>query len=225
MTILLFDIDGTLVRTGGAGKLAIESALVEEFSITLTATEVPYSGRTDRAICRDLLAGNGLEPSASNIDRLVEGYLARLPGALATRPGNILPGITEILEAVGRIDHIHVGLLTGNVRRGARHKLQHYGLWEHFHFGGFGDRHEQRDDVARAALAETEGRIGSVDPTRVWVIGDTPHDVSCARAIGANVVAVATGWHPVEELRATGADVVLPDLSDHTALLAHWHEG
>ncbi|MCZ2340266.1 MAG: haloacid dehalogenase-like hydrolase [Bacteroidales bacterium] len=224
-TVLLFDIDGTLVRTGGAGKLAIESALVEEFSVALTATEIPYSGRTDRAISRDLLVGNGVDPSSANIDRLIAGYLTRLPSALIRQPGHVLPGVCELLDVVQQIGHFRVGLLTGNVRQGAQHKLQHYGLWEHFHFGGFGDTHENRNDVARAALMETEATMGPVDPACVWVIGDTPHDVQCARAIGAKVVAVATGWHPVDELQATGADVVLADLSDHAALLAHWHAG
>lgn len=222
MTILLFDIDGTLVRTGGAGKAAIEAALVEEFAVTLAAEEVPYSGRTDRAISKDLLIGHEVEPTDANIDRLIEGYLARLPAALTAVPGRVLPGIEEILTAVARIEHIRIGLLTGNVRRGAQHKLGHYGLWEHFAFGGFGDRHEERDDVARAALAEAKDHLGPVNPADVWVIGDTPLDVKCARAIGARAVAVATGWHPIEELHDTGADVVLRDLSDHTELMARW---
>ena len=194
MTVLLFDIDGTLVRTGGAGKTAIEAALVEDFGVVLQAEEVPYSGRTDRAISTDLLVGHGLDPTDANIDRLIDRYIARLPAALNAVPGQVLPGIEEILSVVANIGHIRVGLLTGNVRRGAERKLGHFGLWDKFAFGGFGDHSTDRDDVARAALADARAYCGDVTPADVWVIGDTPLDVSCARAIGANVVAVATGW-------------------------------
>src|SRR5207248_2087626 len=107
------------------------------------------------------------------------------------------------------------GLLTGNTRAGAQRKLAHFGLWDYFPFGGFGDDHLDRDDVARMALAEAESHLGAaVDPASVWVIGDTPLDVRCAKAVGANAVAVATGWHALEELHATGADLVLEHLAD-----------
>lgn len=223
MPVILFDIDGTLVRTGGAGKAAMEAALMEDFGVALAAEEVPYSGRTDRAIGRDLLAAHGIDPTPENQHLLHEGYLARLPAALQKVEGRICPGIEKILEALHPRDEVVLGLLTGNVRRGAAHKLGHFGLWDYFAVGGFGDEHFDRDDVARSALAAVEVHLGRrVDPADVWVIGDTPLDVRCARAIGAKAVAVATGWHPLDELHATGADYVLADLGDHAELLAVW---
>jgi phosphoglycolate phosphatase-like HAD superfamily hydrolase len=213
--LILFDIDGTLVRTGGAGKAAMEAALCEEFGVTLGAEEVPYSGRTDRAIGRDLLAGHGLPVTPANLDKLVGGYLARLPGRLAAVPGEVCPGVRELLARLTR-PGVRLGLLTGNVRRGAELKLAHFDLWRHFPGGGFGDAHEDRDDVARAAVAE----LGTA--AEAWVVGDTPLDVKCARAIGAKVIAVATGWHPLAELEACGPDLALPDLGDFARLPAGW---
>ncbi|MEO2090012.1 MAG: HAD hydrolase-like protein, partial [Gemmataceae bacterium] len=114
-------------------------------------------------------------------------------------------------------------LLTGNVRRGAAAKLGHFGLWDYFPLGGFGDDHFERDDVARSALAEVQRYTGrSVNPSDVWVIGDTPLYVQCARAIGAKAVAVATGWHPYDELAACRPDAVFRDLTEASDLLRTW---
>jgi phosphoglycolate phosphatase-like HAD superfamily hydrolase len=224
MPIILFDIDGTLVRTGGAGKAAMETALREEFQIQLRAEEIPYSGRTDRAIGSDLLRAHGVEPTAANLSRLIEGYLARLPGALGAYAGVVCPGVKELISALRPRADVLLGLLTGNVRRGAERKLGHYGLWGDFPVGGFGDEHPERDDVARAALRSVESHVGgAVNPADVWVIGDTPLDVRCARAIGARAVAVATGWHELDDLRASGPDFALADLSDPRELLSAWH--
>jgi phosphoglycolate phosphatase-like HAD superfamily hydrolase len=221
MPIILFDIDGTLVRTGGAGKAAMEAALCEEFGVCLAAEEIPYSGRTDLAIGRDLLAGHGIDPTPANHARLVEGYLARLPRYLREVQGRVCPGIGELLGLLTPRPAVLLGLLTGNVRRGAETKLGHYGLWGHFPVGGFGDEHDNRDDVARAALRAVEGHRGAkVHPRDVWVIGDTPLDVKCARAIGARAVAVATGWHPLDDLLASEPDLAFADLSDPRELLA-----
>jgi phosphoglycolate phosphatase-like HAD superfamily hydrolase len=223
MPIILFDIDGTLVRTGGAGKAAMESALVEAFGVAELHDKVPYSGRTDVAIGRDLLRVHGIDPTPENQRKLRDAYLANLPNSLRTRGGTVCPGIPELLAAVAGRPGVVLGLLTGNVRLGAQVKLGHFGLWECFTCGGFGDEHHDRDDVARAALACAREHVGRhVDPSEVWVIGDTPLDVSCARAIGANAVAVATGWHPLEELAGHNPDFIFNDLSDHSHLLTVW---
>lgn len=116
---------------------------------------------------------------------------------------------------------MRLGLLTGNVRRGAELKLGHFDLWHYFPAGGFGDAHEDRDDVARSALAA----VGATADDEVWVIGDTPLDVRCARAVGARVVAVATGWHPLDELAGCRADLALADLGDFRRLPAAWGVG
>jgi phosphoglycolate phosphatase-like HAD superfamily hydrolase len=219
MHVLLFDIDGTLVSSGGAGKAAIEGALQGEFGVAVRA-QVSYSGRTDRAIAGDLLRLHNVEDSAANWRRLREAYLQRLPATLASHRGQVLPGVAALLEQLGRRAGVALGLLTGNVREGARLKLGHYGLFHHFAFGGFGDEHLDRDEVARSALAAAHGHLnGAVVPERVWVIGDTPLDVRCARAIGARVAAVGTGWHSLEELEASQPDLLLSDLADPARLL------
>lgn len=221
MPVILWDIDGTLIRSGGAGKDAMEGALLEAFNLAVVQGEVPYSGRTDRAIARDLLRVHGIDPSDANQTKLQEAYLARLPGSLSRSEGNVLPGVLQALAELKPRTDVLNGLLTGNIRRGARVKLGHFGLWEHFACGGFGDEHFDRDDVARMAYREVCSHRGcDVDPTDIWVIGDTPLDVRCARAIGAKAVAVATGWHPVEELATCQPDLCFPDLSDFSRLLA-----
>ena len=215
MHVMLFDIDGTLIRSGGAGKGALEGALAAAFGVAEVRDGVPYAGRTDAAIGTDLLVLHGIEPSAANLDRLHRAYLNELPTALERVRGLVLPGVVELLDSLGTRPAVALGLLTGNVRRGAELKLRHHGLWERFAFGGFGDGATNRDDVARAAVADAVRHLGR-EPARerVWVIGDTPHDVTCARAVGAKVVGVATGWHTAEELLGAGADVVLRDLTE-----------
>ena len=222
MKICLFDIDGTLLSSGGAGKAALESAFTEDFGVALRH-HIPYSGRTDRAIMRDLFRLHDLEDTSARVEKLLLGYLSRLPNSLNIRDGRVLPGILGLLDWMKIAGNYSIGLLTGNVRAGAKVKLGHYGLFEHFAFGGFGDNHFDRDDVAREALAVIRQEIDSVvSADQIWVIGDTPLDVQCARAIGARVAAVATGMHSVEQLAAAKPDIVLADLSDPAALIDCW---
>jgi phosphoglycolate phosphatase-like HAD superfamily hydrolase len=221
MHICLFDIDGTLVSSGGAGKAAMEAALHTAFGAAGGAEGVPFSGRTDRAILRDLFARNGIEESAENSRRFLTTYLDHLPGTLASHPGKVLAGVGSLLERLHHRADVWLGLLTGNVREGARLKLSHFALYHYFRTGGFGDSHFHRDDVAREALAEIRTHLGErLNQNAIWVIGDTPLDVQCARAIGARVAAVATGFHSVEELAASRPDLLLADLSDPEPLLA-----
>ncbi|MBI3823675.1 MAG: HAD family hydrolase [Planctomycetes bacterium] len=219
MIAVLFDIDGTLLASGGAGKAALELAFTEEFGVALRV-QIPYSGRTDRAIARDLLRAHDIDETPANWDRLRSGYLARLPDSLNRHHGRVLPGILTLLEALRKRTDVALGLLTGNIRAGARVKLGHFRLFEHFSFGGFGDLHFDRDDVAREALAATRSHLGGDVPgERIWVIGDTPLDVRCARAIGAKVVAVATGVHTCDDLREARPDLMLSDFADASAFL------
>jgi phosphoglycolate phosphatase len=223
MHILLFDIDGTLIRSGGAGKAAMDDALRDEFGVREILDRVPFSGRTDPAISYDLLKIHNIDPAPANVLRLKSAYLRLLPGALQRQTGVVLPGIRALLERLHVHDGVCLGLLTGNGRDGARCKLTHYDLWDYFPFGAFADDIHDRDDVARAALVEAVRHVGrNVPSSNVWVIGDTPYDVKCARAIGARAVAVATGWHSLDELRETNADVVVPDLQDAGVLLSSW---
>ena len=221
MRILLFDIDGTLIRSGGAGKAAMEAALQAAFGVREIRDRVSYSGHTDPSIMHALLVTHDLEPHAENMNRLQAEYLLQLPRCLHTRPGLVLPGIPEVLKrAQGKCQ---LGLLTGNIRAGAEIKLRHFGLWEHFAFGGFADGIPERDDVARHALMETTKFMGSeIHPKAVWVIGDTPLDVKCARAIGAHAVAVKTGWHTPYELAEAKPDWLIADFTQAHELLAEW---
>jgi phosphoglycolate phosphatase len=219
MIACLFDIDGTLLASGGAGKAALEAAVTGEFGVTLQG-QIPYAGRTDRAIVRDLFRLHAIAETPENLRTLLDGYLRRLPESLRRHDGRVLPGIASLLQQLGERPDVAVGLLTGNVRAGARAKLGHFGLFEHFQFGGFGDHHFDRDDVAREALAAVQATVGAhCTADCVWVIGDTPLDVRCARAIGARVAAVATGLHSCDELAPTNPDLLLSDLSDATPLL------
>lgn len=226
MLTLLFDIDGTLIRTHGAGKAAMEAALRRAFGVAHVNDTVPYSGRTDRAIGRDLLAAHHLETTDENVRRLTDAYLAELPEQLARLGGEVCPGVNQIVNSVHARTDVLLGLLTGNVRRGAAAKLTHFGLWHYFPFGGFGDDHFDRDDVARSAVRSAEAHHGrAIDPKSVWVIGDSPLDISCARAVGANVIAVATGWHTHTDLGTHKPDLLLHDLGDVTSLLQLWGLG
>ena len=224
MNILFFDIDGTLIDSGGAGRLAMESALLAEFGITVSDQHVPYAGRTDSAIIGDLLRAHELEVTPENIKRFLVAYLGHLPLCLTQRQGQALPGVRPLLEALQGRSDVLLGLLTGNVEAGATNKLSYFGLNHFFQCGGFADNLVERNDVARAARQRAEQHLGrEIDETiTLWVIGDTPHDVTCGRAIGARVLAVATGSHTVAQLQSADPDHVVSDLTDTDQLLALW---
>jgi len=209
--LLLFDIDGTLVHAAGAGRLALTRALTTEFGIAEPLLEVEFAGRTDRAIASEALARNGLEPR-ENFARYLEAYLMHLPAALEERRGRVLDGVRELLPVLTARTDAVLGILTGNVERAARMKLAHFELDAFFEgggCGGFGDHHHERDEVARAA---ERAFVTHAKEAVVWVVGDTPADVRCARAIGARAIAVAAGFTSYEELRASHPDHLLRDL-------------
>jgi len=222
MRVLLFDIDGTLVNTGGAGGAALRTAFCDEFHVD-DAGNVPFSGRTDRAIGRSMFDLHGIDDSPENWRRLRASYVQRLPGFMPLHQGHVLPGVLGLLDGLAGRENVALGLLTGNLQVGARIKLRHYGLNGYFPFGGFGDDHYDRDDVARDALAAAEGFLnGSASDPHVWVIGDTPLDVACGRAIGAQVLAVATGIHARDELVAAQPDVLLDDLANTDQVMRYF---
>ena len=221
MNILFFDIDGTLISTGGAGKDAMIDAVLKMAGRDKCLSDVEVSGRSDRGIAQELFELNGLTESAANWQQFVSLYLERLATNLPLRPGRILPGVKNLLEQLSRRDDIALGLITGNVQQAALLKLQHFGLWDYFSFGGFGDRHPVRDDIARDGAFAARQKLNSrYDPAHTWVIGDTPSDVSCGRAIGARTIAVATGVFSVGDLRSTEPDILWQDLGDVDAFLA-----
>lgn len=219
MAVCLFDIDGTLLSSGGAGQAAMEVALESVFGITAPTEGIPFAGRTDRGIVTDLMQFHDVENSDANWDRFVDAYLERLPLELASRDGLILPGVETLLAELHQRETLAMGLLTGNFRRGAELKLDHYQLHDYFCGGGFGDDHFDRDDVAKASLEDVRGKNELPSDAEVWVIGDTPADVKCGRAINATVVAVATGLHSIDDLEACDPDFLCEDFADVELIL------
>lgn len=222
-TVCLFDIDGTLLSSGGAGQHAMEQALLRVFDVTGPYEDIPAAGRTDRAIMTDLFRHHRIEASTENWNIFLEEYIRQLPLSLAAMKGQVLPGIVDLLDELALAEAVDLGLLTGNFRRGADLKLRHYQIDHHFRFGGYGDDDFDRDDVARRALADACSHLRrDIDGDAVWVIGDTPSDVKCGRAIGAKVIAVATGIFTADELATCEPDVLLDDFSDVTSVLRHF---
>ena len=219
-TLLLWDIDGTLILSAGAGERALVVALREVFGIEGSLEGIEMAGRTDRWIVRSIFKKFHLPVTPEQVNRYLEVYLAALPAELARKRGTVLPGIPEILAATHRRGEIANGLLTGNLRRGAELKLDHYGLWAHFEFGAFADDAELRDELGPHAVRRACAHHRVEFAThRVWVIGDTPHDIACGKAIGAHTVGVATGRYSVAELQACGATAALADLHDTEAFM------
>jgi len=212
MNILFFDIDGTLINTRGSGLKALRIAFTEVFGLP-AAEGVSAAGRTDRAIARDLFLARDVEDSQENWQRFIEAYPRHLAEQLPQFDGFVLPGVVPLLEQLAARDDVALGLLTGNTLEGARLKLEHFGLYHHFAFGGYGDRYMDRGDVAKVALRAARASVNhDFQLDRVWVIGDTPADIRCAHHIDAKAVAVATGFHGKDELAGENPDLLLDDL-------------
>lgn len=215
-TVLLFDVDGTLVTTGGAGRRAIERAF-EAFTGRRDATEgLVFGGMTDRAIVRYGLARLGLEEREETIDRFLDAYVAHLEEEVRLAEGYAaLPGVTGLLARLADREGLAVGLGTGNIRRGAEVKLARVGLGEAFAFGGFGCDSEDRPTLIRRGAERGAAHLGvALEACRVVVIGDTPRDVAAARANGAECLATATGGATREALAEVAPTALVPDLSD-----------
>jgi phosphoglycolate phosphatase len=200
--LVLFDIDGTLIRTGGAGVKAFEETFAEVFSLPEATKTLHFAGRTDVSLVRECFTQHRVSPTQENFDRFFAAYPDRLQRQLGTLPAQVLPGIEAFLNELHALNNRPViGLLTGNIRRGAELKLRHLGLWERFETGAFADDHEDRNCIAAAAKKRGESMIGcSLQGEEIVVIGDTPHDITCGKSIGAKVLAVATGIHSREVL-------------------------
>jgi phosphoglycolate phosphatase-like HAD superfamily hydrolase len=218
-SIVLFDIDGTLVRTGPVPRRAFRASLREVFGTVGVIDGHEFGGKTDPQIAREVLAGTGISETAieDGVDRLLRRYVRLLQDGLrdpGARPVP-LPGVPELLDAVGLETRCAAGLLTGNVEEGARLKLEAAGLAEHFSFGAYGSDSAHRPDLPAVAVARA--RALGIRVEGVVVVGDTPRDVECGALSGARTVAVATGDYGEAELRSAGASVVLSDLTDTRA--------
>ena len=224
-TVVLFDIDGTLITAGGAGRRALQSAF-ERMVGSADGLDFNLAGMTDPAIVRQALRrSDGAEVSNEQemVPRLLAAYVHFLAQEVPVSPGyRVHPGVTDVLDQTERQrDRVASGLGTGNLEAGARIKLTRGELSERFRFGGFGSDHEDRAELLRIGAQRGAAQLGAPhDQCRVVVVGDTPRDVRAARAIGAQCVAVATGPFSCDELHEAGATRVFPDLAQPGAAAA-----
>ena len=193
----------------------------DEFGVDDTLHDVEIAGRTDRLIAQNILKKYGVEPTPERMTELLDRYLHHLAGELPRKKGRLLPGIIELLDALRTCPHVALALLTGNLQRGAQLKLMHYGVWHYFEFGAYADDSTDRNRLGPVAQARALERHGTeFPPDRIFVLGDTPHDIACGNAIGAKTVAVATGGYTREQLAAYKPDFLLDDFSDVPGFLA-----
>lgn len=214
--IVLFDIDGTLCETAGAGRRAFIGAAADRLGPPLDGRRIDFAGRTDLAILSDILSLYGA-PGGNDvlIQGILERYLERLDEELTGGPpGRVYPGVPELLARLADDPEFVVGLLTGNIEPAAHRKLNRFGITGVFRFGAFGSDHPDRDRLVPVARQRAEDLLGPEAATApIAVVGDTPHDIRCARAGGAAAVAVATGFSDLETLARHAPDALLPDLS------------
>lgn len=210
--LLLWDIDGTLISTGAAGNRAIELAAAQRFGGNLEGVEI--AGRTDSGIAHQILTKFGEPITEQGTRSILDLYLELLAQELPRSTGQVMPGVLPLLQrAEGRPDTT-LGLLTGNLRRGAQLKLEHYQLWHFFAFGAFADDHHDRNQLGAFALTRAQESGTKFLPAEVDVIGDTGHDIACGKAFGARTIAVATGSWPRERLAGYAPDFLFDDLSN-----------
>ncbi len=213
--LLLFDIDGTLVNTGGAGVESLKATVRRQFGATDDLRDIEIAGKTDRAIIRDILCKYQADPNEENITSFARDYIDGLSFSLSRSCGRVLPGIQRLLERLRPQPNIVLALLTGNLQQGAKLKLQHYGLWDFFEFGAFADDHHDRNELGGFARERAQARHGhDFHAADIDVIGDTNHDIACGKAFGARTIAVATGSWSRDRLQRCKPDFVFDDLSN-----------
>jgi len=225
--LVLFDIDGTLLLSGGAGRRAIMGAIADEIGVAASALDrIRFDGKTDPQIVRELIlaSGDAEPPSAERIGRVLDRYLYHLEADLAVNAHRaaVMPGVPALLDLLEEDARTVLGLLTGNISGGATLKLRAVRLEPaRFRVGAFGSDHAERSELPAIAAQRAEPHFGRpVGGREVVIIGDTPADVTCGRGIGARAIAVATGSYSVSQLRAAGADLVLDDFADAVAACA-----
>jgi len=220
MRYFFFDIDGTLLLSGGAGRIAMTQVMQEMFGLT-ELHRVKVHGRTDRGIVEELFTKHGLPCDEEVRQQFSNRYHELLPDSMHECEGVLMPGAVELLERLAETPQVKLGILTGNSESAAWSKLRHFEIDQFFEFGGFGGNHAARNDVARLTLKNCRAtyKDHQIEPDQAWVVGDTVNDITCARAIGAKVIAVATGGSDYEELSVHEPDLLLRDLSDPEFIL------
>ena len=214
MTLLLFDIDGTLVRVNGAGRETIMKALSSLLDHPVTTDGISFSGRTDPDILRSILRHNDLPDRDAHVDAALEAYVEAMTGVLTPEDVEVLPGVRPLLDHLADHPDVHLGLVTGNVEPIAYEKLGAHGLDDYFPVGAFGSDHADRNKLPHIATRRAASHTGhDFHPAeQAVVIGDTPHDIECARAAGARVVGVCTGHYNHAELSPHDPDWLLDTL-------------
>src|SRR5947207_12274539 len=218
--LLLFDIDGTLIHSAGAGVQALKEALCERHGIEDDLRDIEIAGMTDSGIVVSILKKHKIPATNENITAFLDSYVHFLSRELPRRKGKLLPGVFELLETLRARPHVVPAVLTGNSSRGAQLKLEHYGVWHFFEFGAFADDHRDRNRLgpfARARAYERHGR--EFVASEIDVIGDTPRDIACGKALGARTVAVATGTWSRDRLAEYHPDFLIDDLSNVEKLI------
>jgi phosphoglycolate phosphatase len=203
--LVLFDIDGTLIRSGGAGVRAFEKTFSEIFGLKDATKQIKFAGRTDVSLVREAFRLFDVDPSEANFRKFFEHYPKFLDELLHISVGGVCEGIARLIDELKQVpEKPTLGLLTGNVRRGAELKLSYYKLWHHFTTGAFADDHEDRNCIAGVAKQRGEALVGrALRGEEIVVIGDTPLDILCGQSIGAKVLAVGTGEFGRAELAKT----------------------
>ncbi|HWI18798.1 MAG TPA: HAD family hydrolase [Vicinamibacterales bacterium] len=221
--LILFDIDGTLLLSGRAGLRAMTRAFEKTFGVKDAFAGESFGGRTDSFLVSNALRSAGLPDTPDHHERFRENYIPILAEEIQ-HPGTghkgLMPGAVELLDTLDDHHHLHLALLTGNYREAAEIKLQHFEIWDYFEWGAFSDDSADRNALVPIACRRAE--TYDIPPEaieRVIVIGDTPHDIECAKVAGAKSIAVATGGFTMDQLKTAGADEVLRDLSDTKAVL------
>jgi phosphoglycolate phosphatase len=216
--LILFDIDNTLLYTGGAGGLAMTLALQEMFGVKDGFAKVEFSGRTDLYILSEGLRLHGVSGGHQvHLEEFLRRYHLHLERTLAERKGHLMPGFPHLLEALSQRDGIRIGLATGNFSQAAWMKVEHYGIKQYFTVGVFGEASLDRSEMVRSGIREMAAGIASEE---ILIVGDTPHDVSSALDNGLTAVGVATGSYGVDQLRDSGAQMVFQDFSGWQATAA-----
>jgi phosphoglycolate phosphatase-like HAD superfamily hydrolase len=215
MKLVLFDIDGTLIDSGGAGTRSLNYAFEEVFSIHDAFKDISMAGKTDIQIVKEGLGRHGLDAENGNVGLLCERYIVHLRKEIGNPAKHLKPGIAKALGRLDGREDIFLGLLTGNIEAGARIKLDPFGLNRYFPLGAFGNDHEDRNRLLPIAVERFSRLLQKEIHYRdCVVIGDTPRDVECARIYGAYSVAVATGPYSYASLLESGADMVLRTITE-----------
>ena len=215
MKLVLFDIDGTLMDSGGAGTKSMDLAFEELFSVPNAFRGIPMAGKTDIQIMKEGLRKHGISSENGNVGLFTARYVEHLRREIENPRKHLKPGIVKALESLGLMKDVSLGLLTGNIEKGARVKLASFNLNGYFPFGAFGDDDEDRNKLLPVAVERFRVlHKQDVEYRDCVVIGDTPRDVECAKIYGAYSVAVATGPYHYDSLLASGADMVLRNISE-----------